>query len=87
MKGFFIWVSIPLHIEVQLPRSNKKERIQIEEHTSILKILEKFNIKPDTCLTLINNKPIPVDTIMQDEQTLILIEVTSGGWIIIAPVV
>ena len=79
MKGFFIWVSIPLHIEVQLPRSNKKERIQIEEHTSILKILEKFNIKPDTCLTLINNKPIPVDTIMQDEQTLILIEVTSGG--------
>jgi len=79
MKGFFIWVSIPLHIEVQLPRSNKKERIQIEEHTSILKILEKFNIKPDTCLTLINNKPIPVDTIMQDEQTLTLIEVTSGG--------
>ncbi len=68
-----------MHIEVQLPRSNKKERIQIEEHTSILKILEKFNIKPDTCLTLINNKPIPVDTIMQDEQTLTLIEVTSGG--------
>ena len=68
-----------MHIEVQLPRSNKKERIQIEEHTSILKILEKFNIKPDTCLTLINNKPIPVDTIIQDEQTLILIEVTSGG--------
>jgi len=79
MKGFFIWVSIPLNIEVQLPRSNKKERIKIEEHTSILKILEKFNIKPDTCLTLINNKPIPVDTIIQDGQTLILIEVTSGG--------
>jgi len=79
MKGFFIWVSIPLNIEVQLPRSNKKERIKIEKHTSILKILQKFNIKTDTCLTLINNKPIPVDTIIQDGQTLILIEVTSGG--------
>ena len=79
MKGFFIWVSIPLNIEVKLPRSNKKEQIKIEEDASILKILEKFNIKPDTCLTLINNKPIPVDTIIQDGQTLILVEVTSGG--------
>jgi len=79
MKGFFILISIPLHIEVQLPRSNKKERIQLNEDTSIIKILKKFNIKPDTCLTLINNKPVPMDTIMQDDQTLTLVEVTSGG--------
>jgi sulfur carrier protein ThiS len=79
MKGFFIWVSIPVNIRVQLPRSQKKKLMPISDETTVLKILQKLDIKPDTCLTLIDNIPVPIDTIVKDHQTLTLIEVTSGG--------
>jgi sulfur carrier protein ThiS len=79
MKGFFIWVSIPLNIEVQLPRSTKKKTIQIHEKASIIEILNKLHIKPDTCLVLINNNPVPDDTIVRDGEKITIIEVTSGG--------
>ena len=79
MKVFFIWVSIPLNIEVQLPRSTKKKQIQIHKDASIIEILKKLHIKPDTCLVLIENNPIPVDTKVRDGEIITLIEVTSGG--------
>ena len=79
MKWFFIWVSISLYIEVQLPRSSKTERIAVETGISVESIMKQFDIKPDTCLTLINNKPVPIDEIIKEGQTLTLVEVTSGG--------
>jgi tRNA-2-methylthio-N6-dimethylallyladenosine synthase len=43
------------------------------------KILQQMNINPDTCLTLINKNPVPLDYIVDGKQEIELIEVTSGG--------
>jgi sulfur carrier protein ThiS len=66
-------------ISVILSRTNQKKTIDIEEHTSIQEVLKKLLIKSDTCLTLLNNKPVPIDTELEKDQTITLIEVTSGG--------
>ena len=68
-----------MHIEVKLPRSNEKKKIQLKGPCSIGEILEKININPDTCLTLINKNPVPIDILVEDKQVIELIEVTSGG--------
>ena len=79
MKDFFIWVQIPVDVTVILPRTKKEKIIKINDKTTLYNILEKLSIKPDTCLTLVDNKPIPIDTIVKNNQTIQLIEVTSGG--------
>jgi len=66
-------------ISVILSRTNQKKTIDIEEHTSIQDVLKKLLIKSDTCLTLLNNKPVPIDTELEKDQIITLIEVTSGG--------
>jgi len=66
-------------ISVILSRTNQKKTIDIDEHTSIQEVLKKLLIKSDTCLTLLNNKPVPIDTELEKDQTITLIEVTSGG--------
>ena len=42
-------------------------------------MLDKLNIKPDTVVTMIENKPIPIDEILSDGQELTIIHVSSGG--------
>jgi len=79
MKVFFIWVSIPVYIEVKLPRSNEIKKVQIKGPCSIADLMEKMKVNPDTCLTLINKKPVPIDTFVENKQEIELIEVTSGG--------
>ncbi len=68
-----------MKISVILSRTNQKKTIDIDEHTSIQEVLKKLLIKSDTCLTLLNNKPVPIDTELEKDQTITLIEVTSGG--------
>lgn len=68
-----------MKISVILSRTNQKKTIDIEEHTSIQEVLKKLLIKSDTCLTLLNNKPVPIDTELEKDQIITLIEVTSGG--------
>jgi sulfur carrier protein ThiS len=79
MKDFFIWVSILVQISVILPRTNHEKIIDIDDNTSIQDVLKKLSIKADTCLTLIDTSPVPLDTILQKDQKVTLIEVTSGG--------
>ena len=79
MKVFFIWVSILVHISVILPRTNQEKTMEVKEHASIQDVLTKLSINADTCLTIIENTPVPIDTILQKGQRITLVEVTSGG--------
>ena len=68
-----------MQVSVIIARTNQKKTVEIDEYTSIQDILRKLLIKSDTCLTLLNNKPVPIDTKLQKGQTITLLEVTSGG--------
>ena len=68
-----------MKIQIKLPRKKDGKTITIKGDTSIKEILINISIKPDTCLTLINNKPVPIDTIIKEGEKLTLLEVTSGG--------
>ena len=79
MKVFFIWVSILVQISVILPRTNHEKTIDVKDNSSIQDVLKKLSLKADTCLTVIDNSPVPIDTILQKGQKITLVEVTSGG--------
>jgi len=68
-----------VYIKVRLPRSNEIKKIHFSSPLSIAGILEQMDINPDTCITLMNKNPVPIDTIVEDEQEIEFIEVTSGG--------
>jgi sulfur carrier protein ThiS len=79
MKHFFIWVSIPLQVTVTFARTNQSKTVSLQKDATIQHLLEHLRLKPDTCLTLINNKPIPLDDNLDDGQNVTILEVTSGG--------
>ena len=79
MKHFFIWVSIPLDITVTFARTNQSQQVSLQKDATIQRLLAQLGIKPDTCLTLINNQPTPLDSELHHNQHVTIIEVTSGG--------
>jgi len=79
IKDFFIWVSIRLQIKVNRTRSRETESVNIKEGCIVGDILNKLNLKPDTLIVMNNDKPIPIDSIITNNQELVIIEVSSGG--------
>jgi len=79
MKDFFIWVSIPLNITVSFARTNQTLQVSLQKDSTIQNLLKHLSIKPDTCITLVNNKPTPLDETIIDGQKVMILEVTSGG--------
>jgi len=68
-------VKITVSIE---PAKNKKQ-VEVPKGSKVLDIIQKINLKPDAVIVLLDNIPIPVDEILNDEQKLNIIQVASGG--------
>ncbi len=79
IKPFFIWVSIQLKIKVKLSRTNEIKEVNLENGASVLSLLKKINLKPDTIIVLNNNKPIPIDDELTNGEELTILQVSSGG--------
>jgi len=79
IKPFFISLSIQVKIRVKLARTNKLEEITLENGSTILELLKKMNLKPDTLIVMNNNRPVPIDDTLKDNQELTIIQVSSGG--------
>ena len=79
IKPFFISLSIPVNISVNLSRKKKIKEVNLEEGSTVLDLLKKLKLKPDTIIVLNNNLPIPVDDVLKDKQKLTIIMVSSGG--------
>ena len=79
IKAFFIWVSISLIIRVNISRSDDIKKIKVNKNSTIQDLLDILDLKPDTVIILRNNIPIPVDEILDKDQELSIIEVSSGG--------
>jgi sulfur carrier protein ThiS len=66
-------------ISVELSREKEKKEIDLEEGSTVLDLLKKLKLKPDTIIVMNNNMPIPDDDFLQDNQKLSIITVSSGG--------
>jgi sulfur carrier protein ThiS len=79
IKPFFIWVSILVNIKVKISRTNENKDIQLEKGSTVIDVLNKLRIKPDTVVVMSSKTPIPIDEDLKDKQELTIIQVFSGG--------
>ena len=68
-----------MNITVNLTRTNEVKEVEINKGSTILDLLKKIDIKPDTVIVLEKNKPLPIDDDLTDNQKLTIIQVSSGG--------
>ena len=68
-----------MQIKVKISRSNIEKDIQLEKGSTVMDLLNKLKIKPDTVVVMSNKSPIPIDDILKDNQNITVIQVFSGG--------
>jgi len=68
-----------MDIQVNLSRTNKTKKINLKKGSTIIDLLKKIDIKPDTVIIMKDNKPIPIDEELNTNQELTIIQVSSGG--------
>jgi sulfur carrier protein ThiS len=66
-------------IKVKISRTNKEKEIQLEKGSTVIDLLNKLKIKPDTVVVMRNKSPIPIDDILNDKQEIMILQVFSGG--------
>ena len=68
-----------MEIKAIISRTKETRKINIDPGSTVEYLLKKIKLKPDTLIVLSNNKPIPIDDVLNDNQELIIIQVASGG--------
>ncbi len=65
-----------MHIEIQ---SSKPETRKIEFKGSVLELLKKLNINPETVLVTKNNELVNHEEKLEDKDSVKILSVVSGG--------
>ena len=68
-----------MEIKAKLLRTKETKKINLETGSTVEYLLKKIKLKPDTLIVMSNNKPIPLDDVLNDGQELTIIQVASGG--------
>ena len=68
-----------MKIKVKISRTNKEKEIQLEKGSTVIDLLNKLKIKPDSVVVMSNKTPIPFDDNLKDKQEIVIIQVFSGG--------
>lgn len=63
---------------VLMPEKNEKE-IETQKNSTVLDILKKLDLNPDTVLVIKDNTTIPVDEKLEEKNRLKIVKVVSGG--------
>ena len=66
-------------IRVNISRSENIKEIIVKKDSTILDLLNKLDLKPDTVIVMRDNIPIPIDETLKKDQELSIIQVSSGG--------
>jgi sulfur carrier protein ThiS len=66
-------------IKVTLTRTNKKLTLDLNNGSKVEDILKQINLKPDTVIIMNDNKPVPIDEKIKDNQNYTILQVSSGG--------
>lgn len=64
---------------ILLPGKATAKRLQLQNGSTVLDILNKLNINPDTMIPLRNSSPLPIDERLKDGDVIELVRVVSGG--------
>jgi len=68
-----------MDIQVTFSKSDKRKKINLKKGSTILDLLKKIDIKPDTVVITKKNKPIPIDEELNKDQELTIIQISSSG--------
>ena len=69
-----------MRIEIKLYPENKTTALDFKvESATVMDVLSRLNIKPDTVVVIKDNDPIPIDEDVKDGDKLKIIKVASGG--------
>jgi len=68
-----------MKITVIIMPENSIIEVDLKSGSKVYDVLKKINLKPDACIVLKGNAPIPVDEILDEEQELSILQVASGG--------
>jgi len=68
-----------VEIKAKLSRTKEMRKINVETGSTVEHLLKKIKLKPDTLIVMSNNKPIPIDDVLNNNQELTIIQVASGG--------
>ena len=69
-----------MRIETKLYPENKTTALDFKvESATVMDVLSRLNIKPDTVVVIKDNDPIPIDDDVKDGDKLKIIKVASGG--------
>lgn len=79
MKPFFIWVSIPLEVTVNLPQKKTPKMVTAAKDDTISSVVTKLGFDLDTVVVLYKEKPIPETTTITENMELTVLEITSKG--------
>jgi len=68
-----------LEIKVKISRTKEIRKINVEKGSTVGFLLKKIKLNPDMLIVMSDNKPIPVDDVLNEYRELTIIEVSSGG--------
>jgi sulfur carrier protein ThiS len=68
-----------VEIKAKILKTKETRKINIEAGSTVEYLLKKIKLKPDTLIVMSDNKPIPIDDVLNDDQELTIIQVASGG--------
>ena len=68
-----------MKVKVKLLRTGETKEIEILEGSLVKDLLAKINIKPDTSIVMIEERPVPIDELLTNGKELTIIQVSSGG--------
>jgi len=68
-----------VEIKANILKTKEMRKINLEKGSTVEYLLKKINLKPDTLIVMSNNKPIPIDDILNNNQEITIIQVASGG--------
>ncbi len=79
MKPFFILVSIPLEVTVNVPQKKLTKKICVVENETISSVITNLGFHLDTVVVLYKDQPIPETTTITEDIELTVLEITSKG--------
>jgi len=68
-----------MKIKITLSRTNETKEIEMQTGSTVNELLKKINLKPDTIIVMNKDKPIPIDTKINNDEEFMIIQVSSGG--------
>ena len=68
-----------MNITVKFSRTKEKRKLEFKKGLTIENVLKRLNLKPDTVIVMIKNRPVPIDDKIKDGEELTILHVASGG--------